>query len=641
MKLTPLAAAAVAAIGLQAVAAPSVGAAPAASVSSITQYRVYQNDRPLQEFAKRADAQAFASRYAYSRVERIADRAWLWDNLPRYKVYLNGMSRPEWEYAGYAAARAKADALPSAQIRDLQQPGWVYGKAPRYRLYQGEKTRPEWSFSSLSAAKKEAARWTGAAIVDIEAAAWIWDNYSSGQVKQARAGKPVYAVESSEGARKSVFAFLKDAVLAASELAGSRVVHASSGAVLFSREASYAVLQNGKPVARYFALQSALAKAKSLANSQIVSGGLIWWTNAPYLTVMQGDKALRSFHTRQSAVSYARGYSGSRIVTADSRALWSQPKALQVLGWSGSSDEASIVTQLAGTQGVDISSPSWYELADASGKLQDDSLPELAAALKQRGLSVQPLVHNRFDPKLTSAFLADGNARQAFIDRLAASLKKLGADGLNLDFENVAGKDRALFSLFVGELGSALRKAGMTLTVDLPRGDTAWDHRTAYDHQAIAEAADRIVIMAYDEHWQGSDEAGPVSSLDWAEGGIQQFLSYGVPRSKLMLGVPFYVRLWELDASGEPLGSRAVSMKDVPQLISAKSAYASFDEAAGLTKYTYAENGSTYVFWAETEQSVSKRIALARKYDLAGIAAWRLGYEPASLWTAVLKQKQS
>ncbi|MGN7457700.1 glycosyl hydrolase family 18 protein [Paenibacillus pasadenensis] len=639
MKFAPLAAAAAFAIGLQALAAPSAGAAK--SLSAITQYRVYQNDRPLQEFAKQADAEAYAARYAYSRVERIADRAWLWDNLPRYKVYLNGLSRPEWEYAGYAAARAKADSLPSAQIRDLQQPGWVYSKSPRYRVYQGGSTKPEWAFSTLKAAKAEAARWAKSHIVDIEAAAWIWDSYTAEQAKQARAAKPVYAVETSAGVRQSAYSFLKDAALAAAELPGSRVVHAATGAVLFSREASYEVRQGGKPVARYFALQSALAKAKTLAGSQIMQGGLIWWTNEPYLTVMQGDKPLRSFHTRQSALSYALGYARSRIVTADSRVLWSQPQSLQVLGWSGTSDEASIVAQLAGTQGVDISSPSWYELADASGTLKDDSLPELAAALKQRGLSVQPLVHNGFDPKRTSAFLADGKARAAFVSKLTASLKKLGADGLNLDFESVAGKDRALYSLFVGELGAALRKAGMTLTVDLPRGDTAWDHLTAYDHQAIAEAADRIVIMAYDEHWQGSDEAGPVSSLGWAEGGIQQFLSYGVPRSKLLLGVPFYVRLWELDSSGEPLGSRAVAMKDVPQLISSKPVYASLDEAAGLTKYTYAENGSTYVFWAETEQSVSKRIALARKYDLAGIAAWRLGYEPASLWTAVLKQKQS
>lgn len=135
MKFAPLAAAAAFAIGLQALAAPSAGAAK--SLSAITQYRVYQNDRPLQEFAKQADAEAYAARYAYSRVERIADRAWLWDNLPRYKVYLNGLSRPEWEYAGYAAARqgglaaVSPDPRPAAARLGVQQVAALPGLSGR------------------------------------------------------------------------------------------------------------------------------------------------------------------------------------------------------------------------------------------------------------------------------------------------------------------------------------------------------------------------------------------------------------------------------------------------------------------------------------------------------------------------------
>ncbi|OXM16512.1 glycosyl hydrolase family 18 protein [Paenibacillus herberti] len=641
MNKAPLAIAAAAAIGLQAVFATGVSAAPATSVSEISQYRVYQNDRPLKEFARLSDAKAYASRFTYTRVERISGREWIWDNFPRYKVYQNGQSQPSWEYASYSSALAKANSLPTAQIRDLQQPGWVYSKSPRYQLYQGDRTKSSWGFATLAEAKKEAAKWSRTHIIDIEAADWIWDNYTAAQIKVIRAGSPVYVVQSDVAlTEKKVYAFAKDAVIAARSLTGSKVVNNSTGAVILSRAPSYEVLQNGKPVAKYYALQSALTKAKGLSGAQIVRDGLVWWTNAPYLTVMQGDKLLKSFHTRKSALQYASGYSRSHIVTADKRTIWSQPKALEILGWSGTADQSSIVTQLAGTQGVDISSPSWYVLLDGTGKLQDDSLPDLVASLDKRGIKVQPLLHNGFDAKRTSAFLANLEARQTFIKNIVASLKKAGADGLNLDFESVAGKDRALYSQFVREIAAALHKEGMELAVDLPRGDIAWDHLTAYDHRAIAEVADRVVIMAYDEHWQGSDEAGPVSSIGWSEGGIQQFLAYGVPRSKLVLGIPFYVRVWEVDASGKPKTSRAVYMKDVPKLINSKAAYASLDAEAGLTKYTYTEEGKTYVFWAETNESIKQRVALAKKYDIAGIAAWRLGYEPAALWDGVLKLKE-
>ncbi|MCM3749002.1 glycosyl hydrolase family 18 protein [Paenibacillus pasadenensis] len=641
MNKTPLAIAAAAVIGLQAVFSIGVSAAPAATVNEISQYRVYQNDRPLKEFARLADAKTFAARYSYSRVERIAGREWIWDNLPRYKVYQNGTSQAAWEFGVYDAALKKARSLPSAQIRDLERPGWVYNKAPRYQLFQNGSTKPAWSFAALDAAKKEAAKWSKAYIIDVEAAAWVWDNYSEAQIKAARAGSPVYTVlVDGVSATNKVYAFARDAAQAARAIARSQVVNSASGAVILSRLPGYQVLQNGKEVASYFALQSAVEKAQALSNSQIVRDGLVWWTNAPYLSVMQGDELLKRFHTRKSAVSYASGFTGSRVVTAENRTLWRQPKALEVLGWSGTSDRNSIVTQLAGTQGVDISSPTWYKLADATGKLQDDSLPELVASLKQRGMKVQPLVHNGFDPKLTSAFLADEAARQTFVKSIVLSLKAAGADGLNLDFESIAGKDRSRYTLFVEELASALHRAGLELSIDLPRGDVAWDHLTAYDHRAIAQVADRIVIMAYDEHWQGGEDAGPVSSLGWAEGGIQQFLSYGIPRSKLVLGIPFYVRVWQVDAAGKPVTSRAVFMKDVPELIRSKGALPTMDPDAGLQKYTYKENGKSYVFWEETNKSIMQRISLAKKYDLAGIAAWRLGYEPEALWGEIVKVKE-
>jgi spore germination protein YaaH len=147
-------------------------------------------------------------------------------------------------------------------------------------------------------------------------------------------------------------------------------------------------------------------------------------------------------------------------------------------------------------------------------------------------------------------------------------------------------------------------------------------------------------VMAYDEHWTGSDSPGSVSSLNWTEEGIKQQLEYGIPRSKLILGIPFYTREWKLDSKGKLVGNKTLLMKDIPSRVAQTKATSTYDEKAGQYRYSYQQDGHTYIFWAETTETVLARIALAKKYDLAGVAAWRLGYEDGALWEAMLKVKE-
>jgi spore germination protein YaaH len=250
-----------------------------------------------------------------------------------------------------------------------------------------------------------------------------------------------------------------------------------------------------------------------------------------------------------------------------------------------------------------------------------------------------PLVHNQFDKKMTTAFLQNKSAQQTFINQLVGRLVQLGASGVNLDFEEVAATDRAAYTSFVTSLSKAVQAKGLLLSIDLPRGSISWNHQTAYDHAALAAVVDTIIIMAYDEHWSGSKTPGSVAGLNWTEEGIKQFLSYGIPRSKLMLGIPFYVREWKLDGTGKLVGNRAIYMKEIPQLIADTGANGVLDPESGQMKYTYKKDSFTYQFWAETEATVKARINMAKAYDLAGVAAWRLGYESSDLWPMMLQMK--
>ncbi|REE57386.1 spore germination protein YaaH [Paenibacillus taihuensis] len=614
----------------------------AASADQTTKYRVYQNDKAIKEFTTSTSAIAYAKQFTYTHVEKITGREWLWDNFPHFKVYENGVSSPGREFATLAEAKQFASKVKFAQIRDLEKPGFVQSVYPAYRIYQGDKTLANWSFATLAEAKKAAAAYGNIHIIDLSTNQWVWDNLNVTQEEVQRASTPVYSIEAADGTplTDKTYGYLLDAIRASLALPNSNVVNTLTGAVVQTNKPSFDVTQSGRVVGSYYSITKAIAFANSLSGASVVKDGLTWWTNTPYLSVTQGDNVLRSFHTRKGAIQFASQYSNSSISTADARVIWDNTKELKLLGWNGTARTNSIMTQVSQTQGLDYDSPSWFELASADGTLSDYSDPALVTALAPSGIKLTPLVSNQFDSKLTSAFLRDDAAKTKFINTLVGKLKALHVAGVNVDFEMMAGGDRALYTEFIRSLTKAAHGAGLTVSIDLPRGDVKWDEKTAFDHNALAGIVDMVMIMAYDQHWTGSTEAGSVAELSWVEEGVKQFLAYGIPRDKLMLGVPFYVREWSIDAIGNLVGNRALLMGDLPTIIQQTGAVGTYDPISGQNKYKYTgSDGYTHVFWAETADSVKARLTIAKKYDLAGLAAWRLGYEPASLWTMLLQQK--
>jgi spore germination protein YaaH len=299
----------------------------------------------------------------------------------------------------------------------------------------------------------------------------------------------------------------------------------------------------------------------------------------------------------------------------------------------------AIQNQLSTTTGLDIDSPSWFKLADASGTLEDNSSVEGVEWLTAQNYAVHPLVSNQFNSSLTTQFLANPAAQTKFIQALIDRCVEMKIPGINVDFESLSGKDRSSFTEFIKNLTSYAHKKGLTLSLDLPRGSVKWNHISAFDHAQLSEIVDYIVIMSYDQFYSGSTSPGPVAGLDWVEEGIAEFLSYGIPREKLIMGIPFYVREWTLNTDGSLASNKAIYVKDIPDLLKEKSVITSWDAASGQNKIEYTEAGKKHVFWNENEATLLSRITLAKKLKLAGVAAWRLGYEPNSFWQTLQTER--
>lgn len=640
MKWKQVAAAAVACVMLTGVFAPT-NLSAAGDLTS--KYRVYQNSKPLKEFANKNQAIAYAKYFNNSYVEQIGNRALVWEGFASYKVYQEGHSTPSWEFTRLEDAIALAQSMESTSIRKLSDGGWVWDNYPDhagYTLYQGDKTLPNWTFETLEEAQAEAKKWANAHIIDNDTNRWVWDNIPEERKAELREGEETYRVyQGSKTLSGWGFDFLQDAVNEALKWANSTIVNTKKLTTVYENTFSYTVYQQGEKKSAHPSLNAALLAAAKLTDAAIEWNGQQIWSNEPYYEVHQTGKLVRTFNSPVEAISFAKYFENAEVVTLDGVRMWDNIKKLLYLGWNGSSNHNTIVSQVSNTQGLDIDSPTWFYLQDASGTLKDDSNKATMEWLKKQGLEVHPLVHNQFDAKLTSAFLADSAAQKKFIDALVSRLVALGADGVNIDFESVAAKDRDRFTAFVKGLSEAARAKGLTVSIDLLRGSVAWNHLTAYDHEKLHQYVDYVMIMAYDQFYSGSDSPGPVSGLGWAEQGVEEYLSYGIPRSKLVLGVPFYIRVWEVDASGKLLSNRAVWMKDIGKALEDAEVTSSEDSRYGLQKFEYKKDGKNYVFWLENIDTVKSRVEIAKKHDLAGIAVWRLGYEPAELWTELLRMK--
>jgi spore germination protein YaaH len=618
---------------------------PSADAADLTtKYRVYEENRPIMEYASLDKAKAHAAKLRNSHVELISNRSWLWDNFPRYRVYQNGTTLPQWQFATLEEAKKIAKSYANSSIRELKTGGWVWDSYSRskqqFQLMQNDNVLPNWTFDSLASAQKEAKKWQNVHVLDLQTKQWVWDNITDERKEQLRNGDRVYRLYiNGETQDDWAYGYLEDAIQAALLHDDSIIIQTKKNKEIYNNQPAYEVYQNNRLIQKFNELDDTIQYAKNYGNSTIRVNGRDIWNNYFYYQVFQNDKLIKRFSDFQAALKEANVYTDASIVTLDNEILWDNKRELMFISWNGEAKPTTVQSSVTSTMGLDIVSPTWFILESADGTMKDVSDQATVNVLRSQSFAIHPLVHNNFSSSLTTAFLKDTKAQAKFITALIDKAAKLGVQGLNIDFESISGKDRDAYTTFIRNLTAAGHAKKLIISIDLPRGSLAWNHLTAYDHSKLGEIVDYIIIMAYDQYYSASTTAGSVSGLQWSETGIQEFLSYGIPRDKLVLGIPFYTREWIFDNQGKLIGNRSLIMKNIPALMASKQTTSVWDSSFNQYKVTYIDNGRTYVFWLEDEKTVQARLELAKKYDIAGVAAWRLGHEYDSLWETMIKNK--
>ena len=303
---------------------------------------------------------------------------------------------------------------------------------------------------------------------------------------------------------------------------------------------------------------------------------------------------------------------------------------------------------LSDTKGINVLSPTWFSLTDKNGNLSTLADLDYVEYAHKKNIQVWALVSDFTDKKLTKTVLTQTELRKKLVRNIMFYVDGYNLDGVNIDFEYISKDIADDYLQFLRELSVECRKTGTVLSID-NYAPSEWS--TYFDREQQLKLADYIVIMNYDEHTAGSESAGSVSSMAYAEKSIKDTIEQAKEASRIINGMPFYTRVWketpqeEGDGTGVLvedaangnyyLSSEAVSMETAEKVYKAAGVKPAFDSTTGQNYVTYSKGNSIYSIWLEDETSIKSRLELMNKYDLAGVAYWALGQEKASVWNTI------
>lgn len=304
------------------------------------------------------------------------------------------------------------------------------------------------------------------------------------------------------------------------------------------------------------------------------------------------------------------------------------------LTWEAVYSKNPAIEEMPEMPGVHVVSPTWFELKNKNGDVHSKASAEYVKWAHERGIQVWALFSNAFDPDLTNEVLNDYEKRSNVIKQLLTYAEIYNLDGINIDFEYMHLKDKEVLVQFVRELTPYLHEQGLVVSMDVTIHSTSEMWSMFYDREKLAQVVDYMAVMTYDEHPSASPVAGSVASIPWVENGIAELLDE-IPKEKLLLGVPFYTRVWS--ETDEGVKSETLAMKYTKEFITRHALQPKVDQ---LTNQNYVEfyNKEKKVeqkVWFEDEHSLKERLKLVEKYDLAGVASWQRGFASDENWKVI------
>lgn len=281
------------------------------------------------------------------------------------------------------------------------------------------------------------------------------------------------------------------------------------------------------------------------------------------------------------------------------------------------------------TKGVNVVSPTWFDIIDETGEISSLASSEYVEKAKSLGLQVWPLIADVNKEVDMNELLSHTSRREKLSNALIEAAINYKVNGINIDFEKIPSEAGEHYIQFLRELSVKCRNNGIVLSVD---NYVPAPYNKHYNLKEQGEILDYVIIMAYDEHYAGSDVAGPVASLGFVSDAVNNTLEE-VPKEKVIIAIPFYTRLWKETTDG--VSSESLAMAFAAKLLEDKGVEPKWNDGYGSHYGEFKQDGAVYKIWLENEKSIEEKMKVIYEADVAGVGAWKLGLEEKKVWDII------
>ena len=281
--------------------------------------------------------------------------------------------------------------------------------------------------------------------------------------------------------------------------------------------------------------------------------------------------------------------------------------------------------------GVNVISPTWFSVTDETGTISSLASADYVKLAHEAGREVWGLIDNFNEAFDETTDLAYASVRSRIIEQLLAEAASCGMDGINVDFENLKEAGIPHYLQFLRELTSAAHAQNLVVSVDTPVPQA---YTMYYQRGEQARFVDYMIVMAYDEHFAGSEEAGSVSSLPFVQQAVDE-MTRVMPADQVICGIPFYTRVWTEKFGQSAITSEVLGMDGAKNYAKENQMTETWDASLGQNVATVETSDARYTIWMEDEQSMEEKLKVIQSADLAGVAEWKLGFERADVWSLI------
>lgn len=240
-----------------------------------------------------------------------------------------------------------------------------------------------------------------------------------------------------------------------------------------------------------------------------------------------------------------------------------------------------------------------------------------------------------FDANVATAVFSSSTNRNRAVSEIASLISAYGGDGANIDVEGLPSAQKDNFTTFIQDLQAA--------TGEVFLATPAVDWSGAYDYDRLANASDGLFIMGYGYHWSSGDP-GPIGplyggdpwstySLAWS---VEDYLAWGTPRDKIILGLPLYGYDWPSTDNTVPGESTGTGTALVYSLaVPTGEQYGRLWDSVTFTPYAFPDNRSQ--LWYDDLESIEAKASYGLGEGLQGIGFWALTYEDGdpTFWSMI------